>query len=83
MDDDDKHALANALNRLQTETAYSSWDTKDPRTAALTLTRVRCVRLADGLRRASVVHDAISYWIDATKDDPVPEVRYALEDTED
>jgi hypothetical protein len=24
------------------------------------------------------VHEAISLWIDETKDDPLPEVRYAL-----
>ena len=79
----DGRELADALGRLQAETDYSSWDVTDPRTVTLTLVRAGCVRLADSLRRAGNIDDAISYWIDATKDDAVPEVRYALDDAEE
>jgi tetratricopeptide (TPR) repeat protein len=75
---DDHRALADALARLWVETSYSLWDVRDTRTVVLTLIRAGCVRLADSLRRAGTIHDAISHWIDETKDDPLPEVRYAL-----
>ncbi|MGA2589482.1 MAG: hypothetical protein ABSH32_06185 [Bryobacteraceae bacterium] len=41
--------------------------------------RKGCAQLADSLRRAGIVHDAIAHWIDGIKDDPLPDVRYALE----
>jgi hypothetical protein len=76
---DDHRALADALGRLWVETAYSLWDVRDARTVVLTLIRKGCAQLADSLRRAGIVHDAIAHWIDGIKDDPLPDVRYALE----
>jgi hypothetical protein len=81
--EDDRRALADALGRLWIETAYSLWDVRDSGTVVLTLIRARCVRLADRLRRAGMVHDAVAQWIDGTKDDPMPEVRYALDEAEE
>jgi hypothetical protein len=81
--EDNKCELTDALDRLRAETEYSSWDVRDPRTVTLTLVRAHCVRLADKLGGAGMSHDAIAYWVDAAKDDPVPEVRYALDEAEE
>lgn len=53
-----------------------------PEQSFLTLIRAGCVRLADSLRRAGMVHEAVAHWIDGTKNDPVPEVRYARDQAE-
>ncbi len=75
---EDQSRVADTLETMRHETDYSHWDTKDPRTTTITLVRARCVRLADKLRAAGVVHPAITAWIDDAKIDPMPEVRYAL-----
>jgi tetratricopeptide (TPR) repeat protein len=79
----DKQELVLALDRLRTETAYSSWETSDTRTMNITHVRARCVKLADMLRKAGVANEAVTFWIDHAKDDPVPEVRYVLDELED
>jgi len=75
--------LVLALDRLRTETAYSSWETSDTRTMNITHVRARCVKLADMLRKVGVANEAVTFWIDNAKDDPVPEVRYVLDELED
>jgi hypothetical protein len=35
------------------------------------------------LQDAGAVHSAITFWIDRSKDDPMPEMRYALADLEE
>ena len=81
--EDGKKDLLVALDALRTETAYSSWDTADARTINITVIRERCVRLADALRKSGMSHDVIGYWLHLTKTDPIPEVRYALEEQDD
>ena len=76
----DKQNLVLALDRLRTETAYSSWETTDTRTINITHVRAQCVKLAEMLRKAGISHEALTFWIDRAKDDPVPEVRYALDE---
>ncbi len=78
LDEGDKRELTNALDRLWGETSYEVWDAGDQRSITITLVRAECVRLAKKLKDASVKDDAITHWIENTKDDPVPEVRYAL-----
>jgi tetratricopeptide (TPR) repeat protein len=80
--DGDKKELIVVLDRLQSETAYTSWDMGDARTVNITHIRAQCVKLALQLRHAGMVHEAIAFWIDGSNDDPVPEVRYALADLE-
>jgi hypothetical protein len=75
-------ALTTALDRLRAETEYDRWDNADPRTPMMTLIRAQCVRLAHTLAKRKVVSDTLSYWTTLTTD-PVPEVRYALDDDED
>lgn len=82
-DDEDKRALADALDRFRVETDYASWDTNDRRTTTLTLVRANCVRLAEKLRHSGTNHEAITWWVESTRDDPVPEVRYALDRSEE
>jgi hypothetical protein len=81
--DGDRQELLVVLDKLRTETAYTSWETSDPRTINITHVRAQCVRLAEQLRQAGVVHGAIAFWIDRSMDDPMPEVRYALADLEE
>jgi hypothetical protein len=78
----DMGELTDALERLRLETAYDSWNASDVRTTTLTLVRARCVRLAHKLKQRGAIHEAIEWWINETKDDPIPEVRYALYQTE-
>ena len=76
--------LADALDRLRVETAYETWDLTDVRTVTLSLVRTGCIRLAAALRdRGSVQSNAVGSWIACTTSDPIPEVRYALESSED
>jgi hypothetical protein len=79
----DTQGLTARLGSLIHETAYSSWDTSDARTITITQIRQRCVRLAEALRKAGFINEAISYWLEATKTDPLPEVRYALTEQDD
>jgi hypothetical protein len=74
----EKDELCVVLDRLRTETAYSTWDTADSSTVNITNIRAECVRLADLLRHAGMTHDIIAWWVDGVKDDPMPEVRFAL-----
>jgi tetratricopeptide (TPR) repeat protein len=78
----EKEELLVVLDRLRTETEYTSWETSDPRTVNITQVRAECVRLAGQLRRVGMVHDAIAFWIDGSKEDPMPEVRFALSELE-
>lgn len=79
---DDLARLADALDTLRAETAYEYWLIEDPRTTTVTLVRARCVRLAAKLMAAGVVHPALTAWVDDAGNDPIPEVRHALEETE-
>jgi len=83
LSDNDKRELLAVLEKLQTETAYTSWETSDARTINITHIRAQCVKLAEQLQHAGVVHSAITFWIDRSKDDPMPEVRYALADLQE
>jgi hypothetical protein len=74
----DKQELVLTLDRFRTETAYSSWETSDTRTMNITHVRARCVKLADMLRKAGVANGG-GYILDR-QDDPVPEVRYVLDE---
>jgi hypothetical protein len=83
LNENDERELTDTLERLRLETAYETWDVSDLRTTTLTLVRARCVRLAHKLKQKGAIHEAIEWWINETKDDPIPEVRYALSQTED
>lgn len=78
LNESDRRELSFSLDRLRTETAYSSWDTSDPRSINVTHVRAACVRLAESLRKAGIIDEAVTLWINTAKDDPIPEVRYAL-----
>lgn len=78
VNEDDRWRLTEALNALYSETAYEYWDKNDPRTTTITLVRARCVRLADTLMSVGITHPSLSAWVDDSKKDPIPEVRYAL-----
>jgi len=76
--DGDKDELVFTLERLLLETAYSSLDSADERAINITHVRTRCVKLADALMKQGVISEALQSWVDNSKTDPVPEVRYAL-----
>jgi hypothetical protein len=79
---DDQLRMVDVLDALHTETAYEFWPIEDPRTTTLTLMRARCVRLAHKLKTAGLNHSALTAWINLADTDPIPEVRYALEEAE-
>lgn len=75
--------LVETLEALRIETSYDSWNSADPRTTTITLVRARCVRLAQKLTNTSSHHDGLAGWIEDAKTDPMPEVRYALQELDD
>ena len=79
---DDKTRLTETLDVLSAETTYEHWHIEDPRTTTMTLVRTRCVRLAAKLMATGLVHPVLKSWVDGAISDPIPEVRYALEEAE-
>ncbi len=79
LSDDDLARIVDALKALQTETAYEHWQIDDPQTNTVTLLRARCVRLAYNLKAAGIKDPTLEAWINEAKNDPMPEVRYELD----
>ncbi|NOQ14913.1 MAG: hypothetical protein GQ583_10625 [Methyloprofundus sp.] len=73
---DEIEMLIDALEDLFNETSYINWDETHPETHSLTFVRISCILLSKALIAAG--HDApqLNYWIEDTKTDPVPEVRF-------
>lgn len=75
----DMERLVDALDVLEVETEYADQPPDGLRQDTLTLVRAASVRLADALMRAGRGDEILFRWLAAAVDDPVPEVRFALE----
>lgn len=70
-----------ALESLLSETSYENWNRDDPRTPIVSLLRAECVRMAQDLKTVGVNKHPVDAWLGLAGTDPIPEVRYALEES--
>jgi hypothetical protein len=75
--------LIEALDVLDSETGYGTHEDSGLRADTLTLVRASCVRLASALAQAGCAAPAIDRWLALRSVDPMPEVRFALETSDD
>ncbi|MDI1347130.1 MAG: SIR2 family protein [Pseudolabrys sp.] len=80
--DTDKADLGEALTDLFAETAYDRVESPK-RTISLSILRAECVRLSKQLKDAGITSDGIMSWLGACTTDPLPEVRFALEEKDE
>lgn len=73
----DQQRLASALGDLLFETDYRRVLPESAQAITLSLVRVQCVRLATRLRDKGEIGPEINNWIEAAQSDPLPEVRFA------
>ena len=69
--------MADALALLRTETNYKDW-LDGSRSSEVGLIRAAAVRLAATLKDVTGSGSVLDEWIVGARDDPMPEVRYAL-----
>jgi hypothetical protein len=70
--------LAETLDVLHADTAYTNQDRDGLRSDTFTLVRAASVQLAKILENAGVKDEGVTKWTSEVSKDPVPEVRYAL-----
>jgi hypothetical protein len=73
--------LTEALSDLFAQTSYES-ELPQALRASISIVRAECVRVAKELADRGLSGEGISLWLDAHKNDPLAEVRFALEHTE-
>ena len=73
----DQSRLADALALLRTETNYKNW-LNGSRSSEVGLIRAAAVRLAAALKDVGGTGSVLDEWVAGARDDPMPEVRYAL-----
>lgn len=70
--------LLSALEDLSVETQYIETEAISRRAISLSLVRAECVRLAYAIKSQAGGDEILDRWIEASKSDPLPEVRNAL-----
>jgi hypothetical protein len=78
MSEFDIERLDQALDLLLFDTDYKNQGETRLNIVTLTLVRSECVRLAKALLAKGYDSEAIQGWIAQAKDDPLPEVRFAM-----
>lgn len=71
--------LDGPLGELIDETAYERIEPAGPEAVTFSLVRQECVRLAAVLADAGATGPNTSRWLELSANDPLPEVRYAVE----
>lgn len=77
---EDIERLEHALDLLSLDTDYTNQSENRPSTVTITLVRKECVRLASALLSVRPDSKIAERWVRQAPDDPLPEVRMALED---
>ena len=72
--------LNGPLSDLLDETAYERVEPMSVQAVSVSLVRKECLLLAYALRTVGIDTQTIHDWIAAATDDPLPEVRYAVEE---
>lgn len=78
LEEKDKDLLVTALSDLYDTTDYGSVDQPAKIRLSPSLVRAQCVKLAEELRDLGVGGEGINLWLDSYTNDPLPEVRFAL-----
>ncbi|WP_404612669.1 SIR2 family NAD-dependent protein deacylase [Caballeronia udeis] len=73
--------LRRAIADLLVETQYADIDIASRKAVSVSLTRVECVKLAMALRGHVDDDGTLDEWINAAKCDPLPEVRFSVNQT--
>ena len=79
---DDLERLASALGDLIVEIGYDRIGLESQEAITVSLKRAECVRLARALQTSGLDAVETNAWIEAARDDPLPELRFALLETE-
>jgi len=79
LSDKSKHDLVDALEDLLDATQYQTLDIESRKAVSNSLVRAQCVKLANALMTAGAQSHVLSDWIEQSKSDPLPEVRFSLE----
>jgi hypothetical protein len=79
LDREMQERIGSVLGIINVETAYTSSTKAISEEATLTLVRAAAVRLAGALKDVGLSNEDIEQWIATAKDDPMPEVRFALQ----
>ena len=74
-----KLRISEALGDLIAETAYEEIDLDSQIAVSVSLIRAECVRLARALQRSGTDSPNISRWLADAAVDPLPEVRFVLD----
>ena len=75
-----RSSLIEALRDLFDETKYDRTKRTGQQAIALSMIRADCVRLAKHLASVGAIDSVIGDWIEVGRNDPLPEVRWALVD---
>jgi CRISPR/Cas system-associated exonuclease Cas4 (RecB family) len=76
---DESERLNMALGDLINETAYDKIDFESREAISVSLVRAECVRLARALEDRGTATIYTATWLSGAEGDPLPEVRYALD----
>lgn len=79
LDSEQIDTLVDALEDLDVETQYENWDQAHSETHNLSFVRHNNVLLAQALIEAGHGSCICEKWVEMAKNDPMPEVRFALE----
>ena len=79
LQDNDKQRLLQILEDLRVSTRYAEIDLESRKAVSVSLVRVECVKLVRALEAIGLEHSAIRDWLCDARNDPLPEVRFAVE----
>lgn len=77
---EDTKRLVETLAIIRSEFRYENVELDTMRAVSVSLTRAECVKLAAALKERVADDGTLQGWIDDSKSDPLPEVRFALND---
>jgi hypothetical protein len=72
-------SVESALGDLLKDLSYGAMPVTGPEAIGLTIARAECVRLSHALIEAGQSNESTRSWIDLSANDPLPEVRLAIE----
>lgn len=72
--------VAASVDNLSAKMAYDQIDPDSITAVSVPLVRAECVRIAAVLEATEYGHSSAKRWLEAAKQDPLPEVRFALAD---
>ena len=77
--DTDRSRIANALQTMREDWSYSVISLESRQSVVVSLVRAECVRMARALEDTGYSDETTKSWLEARSSDPLPEVRFALD----